>query len=639
MNDFTILSAEQIFDIDKLDILKKRGIKAAVTDFAILSGTFIVSLEDMKEGFKYDYVDGANKTLANRTGEYFTSSTVEDFDDDYSMITVDYRGIKTTDNVPSDVPAVRPAINFSFLDRKNCKVTKAEDGILEVEYGHYPQQAADQKTQKELEYFFDMRTLQTTGNSFTTGKWKKPLIEYEHEGKKYVRVRAVLNSATDNPHCELSTKEICKNKDAVWVEVQPVKWWLDEKTGIMLSEKLLFSGVSVYGFSNVDKYKGNFNDSDIKQYLDEYFAKDLTQHLKKTKSISRRPSNPYGFDYSKVSEEDIIKGALVSDVPVFLHGASSDGKSSRVKQYDKDCEIIYLRNATPDSLNGKSVYNPETGEMMDVPPTWLKKLTKKCEDEQNKLHIVFFDELSNALPSIQGMAFNIVLDKEVNGKWKLPDNARIVAAGNELEDSLSANQISEPLFNRFAHVYIHTTTKDWLKWAATPKENYEKLDYEMKEPELKIHPSIYAYIALKGDAVLRTPYNGKTPNADPRKWEMASNVLYATKKPEMLRSLIGEELTNEFVDFCQQQVIGIEDVLNGNYDQDDLGMNLGRKYATAAGLSAVDEENVKPVREFVAKLGQEIEATFDNLWAHGDEHRLDIIQELRMESESKKGAK
>lgn len=55
-----------------------------------------------------------------------------------------------------------------------------------------------------------------------------------------------------------------------------------------------------------------------------------------------------------------------------MHGPSSEGKSARVKQIDPDCVIIYLRNATPESLNGKSVYNQATGEMIDVKPSWLK---------------------------------------------------------------------------------------------------------------------------------------------------------------------------------------------------------------------------------------------------------------------------
>lgn len=46
---------------------------------------------------------------------------------------------------------------------------------------------------------------------------------------------------------------------------------------------------------------------------------------------------------------------------------------------------------------------------------------------------------------------------------------------------------------------------------------------------------------------LRGPYNGKTPNADSCKWEMASKMLYETGKPEMLRCLIVKELTEDFI--------------------------------------------------------------------------------------------
>ena len=192
--------------------------------------------------------------------------------------------------------------------------------------------------------------------------------------------------------------------------------------------------------------------------------------------------------------------------------------------------------------------------MIDVPPTWLKKLQEKCSNEPDRYHIVFFDEITNALPSIQGIAFNIVLDREVNGIWKLPENARIVAAGNDMKDSLAANQLAEPLFNRFAHVYIKTTTQSWLNWAS----------------ENNIHPAIYTFIAYKKGTVLRSEYDGEKPNADPRKWEMASKMLYSTRNPEMLRALVGEDITREFVAFCNQEVITLDDVLNGNYNYRDI---------------------------------------------------------------------
>ena len=363
----------------------------------------------------------------------------------------------------------------------------------------------------------------------------------------------------------------------------------------------------------------------MKEYLDKYMLHDLTQNMvfikaddmnKERESTNVKVKrNSYGLSFDNVSEEDIIKGAIESGVAVFLHGPSSEGKSARVKQIDPTCEIIYLRNASPESLNGKSVYNASTGEMIDVKPSWLKKLEAKCEQEPERLHVLFLDEITNALPSIQGIAFNIVLDREVNGIWKLPDNARIVAAGNDMKDSLAANQLAEPLFNRFAHVYIKTTTESWLKWAS----------------EHNIHPAIYAYIAYKNGQTLRSEYNGEYPNADPRKWEMASKMLYKTQNPKMLRALVGEDITNEFVRFCNQRVITLDDVLNKNYDELEIAsLNTAERYATTMGLSRVDEQNLENVRDFAGMLGNEFKAIFETLWTHGDEKRLEIIAEAKL---------
>ena len=344
-----------------------------------------------------------------------------------------------------------------------------------------------------------------------------------------------------------------------------------------------------------------------------------TLEQKTTEPIQDIPKrdNPYNLNSEEVDEEEILKGAIEADLAVFLHGRSSEGKSARVKAIDPDCTIIYLRNATPESLNGKSVYDPNTGVMKNIKPTWLEKLEAKCAAEPDDIHIVFFDEITNALPSIQGMAFNIILDKEVNGNWKLPENARIVAAGNEMSDSLSANKLAEPLYNRFVHVYIETTVEKWLKWAS----------------EHNIHPAIYSYIASTQGKNLRTPFTGEKPNADPRKWEMASKLLYKTNNPHMLRGLLGKEVTDEFIKFCQKPIITIKDVLEGNYTDSELrNMNLSEKNATAYGLSQVSEEHLDEVRYFVTKLGAETTELFDTLWLHQDLSRLERLQEAILEN-------
>ena len=94
---------------------------------------------------------------------------------------------------------------------------------------------------------------------------------------------------------------------------------------------------------------------------------------------------------------------------------------------------------------------------------------------------------------------------------------------------------------------------------------------------------------------------------------MASKMLYATGRPEMLRSLIGEDITEEFVQFCSQLVITLEDVLRGNYSDSELEkLNTSQRYATTVGLTQAADEEVEIVRAFVSKLGEEFRAVFDS---------------------------
>ena len=626
--DLTLLSEGQIWGNDKesqLEVIRKYGTKAAITDLCVLTGSYLCD--------DTDYNIDEDSSLKGRTSWFWTRS--DDNDDDVRTVIRD-GDMDGTYRYRRD-GAVRPALKSSVIfSQISPNRVRGYNGTEEVEYGEYPQYAADLMMQSILELEYN-RGMKKTGRSYTFDSVKyddyntgfKPVTyeEYEYQGKKYIRIKA--NSDFDGNKFKLSNGAFYRDDDYVWVEVSPVKWLIDDRTGILVSKIGLISGIRFLGRNH--NYKGDFSRTEMKEYLDRYMIHDLTQTATFTRLQDMTPEekaqfeekrkqaekrrNPYGFKFGQVSEEEIIKGAIESGVAVFLHGPSSEGKSARVKQIDPTCEIIYLRNATPESLNGKSVYNQATGEMIDVKPTWLKKLEEKCEKESDRFHIVFLDEITNALPSIQGIAFNIVLDREVNGIWKLPENARIVAAGNDMKDSLAANKLAEPLFNRFAHVYIKTTTESWLKWAS----------------EHNIHPAIYSYIAYKKGKTLRSKYDGEKPNADPRKWEMASKMLYATGSPEMLRALVGEDITREFVQFCNQQVITLDDVLNGNYtDRDIQALNTAERYATTMGLSQVDDANLEKVRCFVTGLGAEFGAIFDVLWTHGDESKLERIAEAKL---------
>ena len=626
--DLTLLSEGQIwgnYKESQLEVIRKYGTKAAITDLCVLTGSYLCE--------NTDYNIDEDSSLKGRTSWFWTRS--DDNANDVRAVAEDGNMYDRYSHIRHGVvrPVLKSSVIFSQISPNRVR---GYNGTEEVEYGEYPQYAADLMMQSILELEYN-RGMKKTGRSYTFDSVKyddyntgfKPVTyeEYEYQGKKYIRIKA--NSDFDGNKFKLSNGAFYRDDDYVWVEVSPVKWLIDDRTGILVSKIGLVSGIRFLGRNH--NYKGDFSRTEMKEYLDRYMIHDLTQTATFTRLQDMTPEekaqfeeerkqaekrrNPYGFKFGQVSEEEIIKGAIESGVAVFLHGPSSEGKSARVKQIDSTCEIIYLRNATPESLNGKSVYNQVTGEMIDVKPTWLKKLEEKCEKEPDRFHIVFLDEITNALPSIQGIAFNIVLDREVNGIWKLPENARIVAAGNDMKDSLAANELAEPLFNRFAHVYIKTTTESWLKWAS----------------EHNIHPAIYSYIAYKKGKTLRSKYDGEKPNADPRKWEMASKMLYATGSPEMLRALVGEDITREFVQFCNQQVITLDDVLNGNYtDRDIQALNTAERYATTMGLSQVDDNNLEKVRSFVAGLGAEFGAIFDVLWTHGDESKLERIAEAKL---------
>ena len=580
--EYGLLTEEQVFGEEPAEVIRALGAACEVTDYAVLRGAKAVS------------------SSKGRTASWLLSS-VAGYGD---VSAVDEEGCRAVAYAASK-GNLRPVIPCADPSLITDVIRRDISGFARAEYGEYPQTAAERTLARTLQSEFSEGRLIKTGKTFD-GMYE----ELVYRGEKYIRVPC---EATDP--VTLSDGREYRAGDAVWIRVLPVQWLQDQSAQMLISCRILVGDVP---FSGENYYDGEFRASLAWALQNGTFAEDLVpsripemtadEEAEYEAQIARaaKRRNPYGLRFGQVSEEDIIRGAIESDVPVFLHGPSSEGKSARVRQIDPTCEIIYLRNATPDSLNGRSVYNQATGEMIDIPPTWYQKVKAKCEEEPDKLHVVFFDEINNALPGIQGMAFNIVLDREVNGLWKLPANARVVAAGNDMQDSLAANQIAAPFSNRFAHVYINTTTEKWLAWA---RENH-------------IHPAIYSYIAYRRGETLRSRYDGEKPNADPRKWEMASRMLYATGRPEMLRALIGEEITEEFVQFCAQPVITLEDVLSGNFSQQEIdALNTAGRYATAMGLSQAEEEDVETVRDFLSGMGEEFRAVFDELRKRGGHER------------------
>ena len=327
-------------------------------------------------------------------------------------------------------------------------------------------------------------------------------------------------------------------------------------------------------------------------------------------------------------EISVIRDYLESNIPVYLHGLVGDGKSDRIREIDPDATIIYLSTTSPERINGKTVCEPAfmgdegtliPGRMLAIKPSWLVELEEKCANEPDKIHVLFFDELSNAVPAIQSFVFNIILKHEVNGKWKLPENARIAAAGNELKDSLAAYEIAKPLFSRFAHIEVKTDLENWIEWGC--RHN--------------IHPLVLAFQLYTKGEYLRTKYTALSPNATPRKWEMVSKVLQETRSIHALYSLIDKEVVDKFIKFCTYPMVPLNVIVeNDLYDGCIENLKKITKeqefYLLVANLSMCKMENIKDVYHVIAYLEPKYQKLFDGIWCGKSEERKELVKKLKV---------
>lgn len=289
VNDFTFLSVDQIYGKNKLNIIKKYGEQSGITDFAILLGG-VVSPNN--------YTNDGN-SLKDRTGIYWTKTTPmekhpsfyrkfpTEFDDIPYFI--DEKGKKKvweTKSIERDVGA-RPVVSYSSI-KPYCKNKRTNNGLIEVEYGEFPQ-TDDTKNFDELERLYKNNKLTTTGKKYTTDSFStdytekffkpKQYTEYEYKGNKYIRF--VSNYLTYN-NTSLSDNRKAKRGEIYWVRVEPIVWLVDEQEDIAVTKKIIFSGVRYDKYVHESRY---FEMSEIKEYMDRYFAKEIIP-IRSKKAIS-----------------------------------------------------------------------------------------------------------------------------------------------------------------------------------------------------------------------------------------------------------------------------------------------------------------------------------------------------------------
>jgi hypothetical protein len=222
--------------------------------------------------------------------------------------------------------------------------------------------------------------------------------------------------------------------------------------------------------------------------------------------------------------------------PIFLWGPPGIGKSELVEGIASELGglMIDLRlgQMEPTDIRGIPFYNKDSGKMDWAPPVDLPDAETAA---QYPVVVLFLDELNSAAPSVQSAAYQLILNRRV-GKYQLPDNVVMVAAGNRESDKGVTYRMPTPLANRFVHQEMKVDFASWQDWAV----------------KNRIHKDVVGYLSFaKQDLYDFDSKSASRAFATPRSWSFVSQLLDDEVDSETLTNLIagtvGEGLAVKFM--------------------------------------------------------------------------------------------
>lgn len=257
------------------------------------------------------------------------------------------------------------------------------------------------------------------------------------------------------------------------------------------------------------------------------------------------------------------------------------------------------------------------------PPDWYKRA---CVVPM----VLFLDELNRGTNEVMQAAFQIVLDRELNG-WKLHPLTRVYAAIN-VGSMYTVNEMDPALLDRFYVIDLETDVKSFCKWGRDT------------DPEQggNLHPNITDFIEQKqrhdGTNWLfpAKAVDPGTVTTSPRSWEFVNHAcVYADvmDKPtdplfyHIVRGFVGNEAAIAFQAFCKDvdtRITG-EELVN-DYHKDKVKAKVRRLQ------QGHQNEIVEQVAAYVIK---EVAKVSDRQGQNIKELMKDLPDELRISLWSK----
>lgn len=203
--------------------------------------------------------------------------------------------------------------------------------------------------------------------------------------------------------------------------------------------------------------------------------------------------------------------------PVMIWGPPGVGKSSAIRELVKKLGIgfIDVRLAQREPVDMRGLPVPD-GEQV----RWL--VSSEWPRDPKSKGIILFDELTAADKTLQVAAYEFILDRRLGDLYKVPKNWYILAAGNRSEDRAVASTMSSALANRFLHVEISPTTKDFLDYAKSKG----------------MHPAVISFIRSRPKLLFcQKDENLQRGWPSPRSWERVSTIVKIAEQSGSKKSL------------------------------------------------------------------------------------------------------
>ncbi len=360
IKEATLLSYEQVVGNEKTDIFKQIDGKCAVSDFAILLG----AVPYWKHYSDLDNDPAKCVAAAWCVLPFYHNGRVHE-------ITYDNRESIVSDGREC---GVRPVILYSNLSDicPNSNAVKGRRGLLEIEYGEYPQYAADNNLQRILWSELKAGRLKQTGKTYTTDSRKTETIfpnrfrfrpvehkEFEYNEKKYVLVKPRIEHGPPLTN----GMQYFEYNDYAWVEVSPITWLVDEKAKMLVSKISLASGIS---FLNHGKDKENFKSTEMYMFLNKYFINDI------------QVKNPKKYiSYSNNAEiQKVIKeiNEVCEKLPVEINNKIISKLDDYTKDYHKELEDLDREKNASVSFDKKKSINLTLNPSNNPEINYLNKL-------------------------------------------------------------------------------------------------------------------------------------------------------------------------------------------------------------------------------------------------------------------------